>query len=638
MKMLRIWLRLDQLTRQINPSPITGRAALVLALVAAAGCGCNIEVFSRIANSNDAVVRQGERRVNFFISIDGIQPDLATTLSEHGQLSAPKGLGWLLVGSAVSRAAEPLVTPITAASHASTITCSPPSRHGIIANAYLKHGQIANGFSEEFATEPLWRAAMRQGQHVLSLGYVGTDGTSEARRADYGLAYPLDRLMAPPKTLTFTAGDLAVAGGWTAPESLGSMVGAREISFDVVLNPITHESRRIYVLVLGASGDRPVLYAADSKDLSLAPLAALQTDDPGSSFADIFFTEASPESTVLGTKRRVTLRASRGTTGQISLYVSRPSYNQAYPEAFRQKLDHLNLVWPDYGIKDAIIPVTALQWVESQAMIDRFLADVAVQMLPELAVDIVLFYQPLIDSLGHRSQSQLPRPFNPANADDVSKAFVSSFHIIDQNLSRMLVAAEASHGGLGNIFLMGDHGMDGIVKVVNVAHLLPKDHGAKVEVFSSGDLILIYPKAGTAAGTAELVAADLRQKLGETIYQGSPVLGFSAKRADFAASVPAADYRREWPYGEAVAAFAGVSGLWLRYLPLDANLLLEPTALGMHGKMVMATDSRTLFIAKGAHIPEQELGPINLVDAVPTFTKQLGITPPRDCVGKDLFN
>ena len=637
MKMIRMWLDLAHRLGRKRPTWVTYRTALVLVLVAAAGSGCNIEAFSRLSNSSDAVARQAARRINFFISIDGIQPDLATILNAHSSLLAPRGLGWLLSDSAVSRAAEPVVTPITAASHASTITCSPPSRHGIVANAYIKQGLVVSGFSEEFATEPLWRAAMRQGQHVLSLGYVGTDGTSEARRADYGLAYPLDRLMAPPTTLKLTAANLAVADGWTAPESLGSLAGAREISFDVVLNPSTHETRRVHVLVLGMTKNQPVLYAAASKDLNLAPLIPLQTDDPGGSFADLFFNEESPESTLRGAKRRVTLRASRGAAGEISLYVSRPSYNQAYPEAFRQKLDDLNLVWPDYGIKDATIPITTAQWVESQAMLDLFLAEVAAQMLPDLAVDIVLFYQPLIDSLGHRSQSLLPRPFNPANADDVSKAFVSSFQIIDQNLSRIIVAAEASHAGLGNVFLMGDHGMDGIVKAVNIARLLPQDHGEKVEVFGSGDLVLIYPKIGMTAGTAELVAAELRQKLGATMYQGAPVLGFSAKRADFAASVPAADYRREWPYGEAVAAFAGATGMWLRYLPLDPNLMVEPTALGMHGKMVRTTDSSTLFIAKGAHISRQELGPISLVDAVPTFTKQLGIDPPRDCVGKDLF-
>jgi len=106
-------------------------------------------------------------------------------------LLEPKGFSWLLKNSYYSDNAKSTVLTITAPSHVSTITCTPPSRHGIVGNSFLNHkGEYQSGFSKEFKPEPLWAAAKRQGLTVLSIAYVGSDGSSESRKVDWGIAYP----------------------------------------------------------------------------------------------------------------------------------------------------------------------------------------------------------------------------------------------------------------------------------------------------------------------------------------------------------------------------------------------------------------------------------------------------------------
>src|SRR5687767_7604025 len=96
-------------------------------------------------------------------------------MHDAGKLTAPRGLGWLLEQGLYSPKAFPIVTTLTAASHVGTITCTPPSRHGITANSFLKGGARVSGYTDDFTGEPLWKSASRQGRKTLALAYVGAD-------------------------------------------------------------------------------------------------------------------------------------------------------------------------------------------------------------------------------------------------------------------------------------------------------------------------------------------------------------------------------------------------------------------------------------------------------------------------------
>ena len=582
---------------------------------------------------------RGKKSTAYFVSIDGLQPQLLYTLIQEGHLQGERGFRWLLTDSMRSSKARPVMTSLTAASHASIITCTPPSRHGIVANGYLQDGKKVNGFDQEFTAEPLWRGAAAQGRRVLTLGYVGTDGTTISRQADYGLAYPLDSLMGRSQSLAWTRSELANANGWVLPAEFAPSAERetlKEAQFTVTLNPKTGETRTVDVLVRsGATPDNVHLYFATGKNLVTSQVAHLSPSQSLVQSVDLFFKEESLSSTLRGVKRRVIVSALPTDAGKIALYVSKASYNQAYPTSFRQELDDRNLVWPDYGIKEGQISLA--NWVEAQATVDRFLVDVANQMVPDNDIDVVLFYQPLIDALGHKMQARLPQAFSSKNSDEVTQAFVRAFTIVDDNLSRLVGAPK----DLGPVFVMGDHSMDAVRKVVNVAQFLPRGHEDKVEVFSSGDLLLVYPlfsnpDRNQALQTALAVGEELRAKLAETQFEGAPVLGFARKVTDYA-TAPGDDIEKEWQYGQAAWAFAGASGFWYQYQPLKPEPYLDPTALGMHGKSQMASDMATMFIAKGPGIPSVDIGDMSLLDAVPTFAAATHMAPPKDCVGKSLL-
>jgi hypothetical protein len=598
------------------------------------GAGVLLGALCHLGGSG-AAPGQAKGSTAFFITIDGLQPELAQKIEAAGRLNAPKGLGWLLRDSAVSREAKAIVTPITAASHMSIITCTPPSRHGVVSNLFLKDGQRVSGFAVDPATEPFWLAARRQGKTVLSLVYPGVDGATERRRADLGLGYPLEALLPAPMTLNWRLSSLAAAVGWALPKELKAQKGLKEASLDVVLNPETQETRKLFVLVAGIGTPNTELIVASTKNITKGSLGRLAVGDPGRRFLDLFFLEERPDSGLVGVKRRVMLRAYAPDAETIRLYVSRATYNQAYPESLRRRLDALDLVWPDDGIKDESIPLSPTEWVESKAITDRFISEVARVVVPETKPDIVLFYQPLIDSLGHEFASILPQPFDPKNADEVTQAFTTGFGIIDANLSSLLTTV----GEASPVMAMGDHGMDAVFKGVNVAALLGRGGVQDGIILSGGDLLLVYPKTrgvATDVEQAQAVGQRLRDKLRQTQYEGRQVLGFSAARRDYAAVVPDEDYRREWPYGEAVYALAAREGLVLQFKPASSELFVDAPRRGSHGKMVKA-DMTTMLIAKGKGIGRQDLGPLSLLDAVPTFSKLLGIRPPKDCIGKSLF-
>ncbi len=578
-----------------------------------------------------------ERQRGFFISIDGLQPDLLETLDQKGYLSAARGLGWLHRQGLVVDRATPAAT-LTAASHVSTVTCSVPSRHGIVANGFLRDGARVSGYDYPFTAEPLWRSAMRQGKKTLVLAYVGADAKTDNRTADYSLAYPSDSLTAPNQTLDWKLADLAVASGWTHSGG-GSDPAAdlREAVVTIKLNAKTTETRAVNVLI-DASATPPAFFFDADKDLTNGWLGELGGTLPKTATVDAFFVEADETSTLKGVKRRAYFRVLPADAGSVSLYVSRASYNNAHPASFRQQLDDANLVWPDYGVKSKKLSVA--ESAEALSMIEDHLTTVADRFVDLLAIDVVFYYNPLIDSLGHSHQAALPRPFDPTATDEITKAFVWAFQKVDRNLSRLLSKLNSRDA----IALMGDHGMDAIQKQVNLGKLLPADHVGKVEIVSSGAMTMIYPaQTGETspeerAQIADAVGAQLKATLEVTTNGGAAIGGKAFHRPDFAAPGTESDWTKEWQFGEALWVFTSGTGYWYTYAPLTEGIFLDPPALGMHGHDPATTPSmRTTLFLKGPGARRGHVAEGRLIDAAPTFSKMMGLTPPADCLGRPIF-
>jgi hypothetical protein len=572
------------------------------------------------------------RRKGYFVSIDGTNPAMLDTLLAKNILRSKFGYKWLhQQGAAVDRAMPGLIS-ITAPSHVSTITCTPPSRHGIVGNSFFVNGENVNGFGHEFKTEPLWISAKRDGKKVLALGYVGADGSTEKRTADFSLAYPSDSRIGPHQTVELDLAGLNQAQGWDTTGVDTTRALLKEAKVDIVLNPKTGETKSVELLVVTATDATGAkIYLDNDKNLTNGTFGVLNVADISKPIVDAFFIEEHVDSNLIGVKRRAFFRVVKAEGQKVSIYVSRPSYNNAQPASFRQKLDDANLVWPDYGLR--VSNLTPEEYIESQAMIDRFLTDVADRFMGELGIDILLFYQPLVDSVGHKLQSQLPLPFDPANTDDVTRTFVMAYKIIDANLSRIFSKADRRR----DVFaVMGDHGMDPVEKSVNFARFLPADHLDKVIVHTSGSLTLLYAKDDVAA--ARLVGAKAKEALQALRYEGREVLELAAENG--VGNVPAgtsADFTKEWQYGDAVWAFSTQSGFWFQYKPLDQDQFSDPSAKGMHGQSLKVANMATRLVIKAPGVtPRHRIAKGSLLDAVPTFAHLMGINAPADCVGRSL--
>ena len=65
------------------------------------------------------------------------------------------------------------------------------------------------------------------------------------------------------------------------------------------------------------------------------------------------------------------------------------------------------------------------------------------------------------------------------------------------------------------------------------------------------------------------------------------------------------------------------------------DILLPSSARGAHGHPLSLNTMATGFYFKSKKIlKSRKLDEFSLIDAVPTFTKSLGISPPKDCLGK----
>ena len=153
--------------------------------------------------------------------------------------------------------------------------------------------------------------------------------------------------------------------------------------------------------------------------------------------------------------------------------------------------------------------------------------------------------------------------------------------------------------------------------------------------------MLVYPKPdGTGTpedriAAARLVGAKARESLLAADFEGRAILELAAEQGvGNVASGTAADYKKEWQYGDAVWAFSTHSGFWFQYKPLDQVIYSAPAALGMHGQSLNIGNMATRMVFKAPGVRAVRVPTGSLLDAVPTFAHLMGMQKPADCVGK----
>ncbi len=557
-------------------------------------------------------------------------------MRQSGHLNIDSGLGLLTGKGAYSHQAIPALTTLTAPSHISTITCSSPIKHGIVANHYYENGRKVSGFEKAFKTEPFWQAALRARKRVLSLAYVGSNGTSPRRTVTDGLAYPDSKLIANHQVIELDWNELRPIDDHRKKlrqKDQGFRLERRLHTFEINLNPQTNEKRLIYLTVDKIAPDDFKLIVDDDQNLENGSFGKLYSDVTGHKIVDVFFTEQHRDSSLRGRLRRAWLRLLPSEQpNRLKVYVSKASYNNAYPPSFARFLEERKMVWPDYGIREPGLPL--MEKLAAQAMIDQFLAHVGELAQQENNYDLVLFYQPLIDSLGHSYQRDLPEPFQPDSQDQITRLFVKGFQIIDANLKKLISSRPAK----GVVAIVGDHGMDPSIKAVNLTAISDSDSQNHLIIEANGGLALIYPSKSASEGEALQATLSLKQKLDQLTYHDLPVISHFMMRQTYRENYDSEYYPefKQWPYGEAIAAISSGKGFWFKFDFSTDEILLDPPALGMHGQFHTIDTMTTGAFFYSPRIQRQNLGPIRLIDVIPSFAKLTGLPKPKDCQGKSL--
>ena len=552
----------------------------------------------------------------YFVSIDSLRGDHVDILSNAKVFSAPHGFKWLHDKGWRASKAWPVEITLTAPSHVSNITCSPPRAHGIVANSFMVNGQKENGFSYDIKSETMWEAAKRQGKKVLAVAYVGADGKTDRRRADVGIGYPSDSLVGKSQSLSWEVAALAPSAGWTGGDTIDA-VDRREASASMVINGQTGETQTLNFYFVSYDGKWRVILDTD-KDLTNGVVGSFDLAGPRLQTLDAFFVETQAASPIAGFKKRVRLTFLGFDGTKASVYASTATYNNAYPEEFRKILDDKNMVWVDPYISSSIAPQTATEYVQTTIALDNFLADVVVVAKSKYTFDAVLFYQPRLDEFSHKYAGELSVPLNPLGANDTERAFIVAFQAVDRNISRMVGVYDRRKDVVA---VMGDHGMEPIAKQVNVGPFI-REVDPTAAIVVSGALVLVYPTTGDVDMR---VGENLDRKLSALTLDGVPVHGMTHRKD----AVPA----DQWQYGEATWAFTSGKTFWYTN-SMAVDTFLTPPITGMHGHdFSVVPNMATTFMMKAPGVAHAVIPEMGMIDALPTFLAQIGMDPPANCEG-----
>ena len=564
----------------------------------------------------------------FFISLDALKPDHLKTLYLAGKLNAPQGLGWLYTQSFRAEETASVFSTLTASSHAATSTCSYPDVNGIIANKYMKDGKKMFGFSADNAAETLLETLKRQNRHIISVSYVGVDGTSPRRSADAGITYPDDKKTGSPQTVELNFAKLSRAEGWQVPEDLKKDLDqAKESSLVLTLNPESNEVRQIFVFLSKPTlpQEQWKMFFDSDKNLANGSLGEFTMQSASTKLVFLTFKERTKSSSMHNYKRRFYIRLAGKTASSATLYISRSGYNNAHPESYRRFLDDQDIVWPDLD-GDPLQNLSPLDFVTLASTLDDFFVSVAEATMKKYRYDVLLFYQPLLDSLGHEFQATLPTPFSVSGGDEVTKAYVEAYRHIDRNIDTLLRLSAPKD----IIALMGDHGMDSTYQTVNLASLENPEDAEKTTIIPNGGVAFLYANTSDqdSVKAADEAGERLFKKLHNTKYKDQTVV-MQGDRKSLATPKP-------WFFGDAAWAFFAAPGVTFTNKPDKKSVLSEPPVQGSHGFLNTLPSMQTTFMIHAPNVKAQAIPKSNLINAVPTFLNLLKLKAPRDCLGETL--
>lgn len=543
-----------------------------------------------------------------WVSLDGLKKsDLEAYLP---RISSPraKGVRYLLERGNWNPGLTMTNPTITYASHISTITCTPPGVHGIIANSQWNGKKMGGGFSTPYNAESFITRLKDAGLKVASYGYPGIDGEGDSRSSTLGGNYD------------GTVNDAAYFK--VAPGAEGNFEVPSRMTKDLKHN-VTYR------------------VSEDGKQITYTtPFGGSFTQTTGL-WQDVVFSD--PDDAASHKQRVLFLyKAKEGAEG--TLYVSPVGLSNAFPEEFAKKLDARGLVFSpakDYGLPGKM---GADAYVQAMTFNLRHFTDVAKLILDEEKPDAFFYYLEDLDTLGHQFAGQ-------PQYDDLRGQALSSLDIaLDELFSRVPDSA--------NVVVLGDHGMSAINYELNVNAILGKDILNKWQVSTSGGSVFLYGKEtelNSQPATQEpwfVQAVDRLQQatvpfdgnrkvFAKVVVKGTQeakdagldgesmpwVMAFAAPSIGIRKSIESSllmSMRQGFPIPEELRALYPV--------PMNSGRAVEPVPMGQHGHLASTPEMQTSLVMFGPQFDGIKANDISLnTGLVPQIADSLGWPRPSGC-------
>ena len=504
------------------------------------------------------------------MTFDGLGAD---ALARHSGLAAFDHLA----RSGATARVIPVNPTLTGPAHVSILTGADPQVHGIVSNRYHVAGtpieQTARGLEVEADVETLVQAARRQGKRVGVVPFPTMDASTPSRTADFGFVWTMS--LTPGRIVQLTRNDFKrewVPPTWTSrPQrrmSFSPIMRARiewsvsrtlREDVDVVAYDTTDDRRANYDLYVIETEEREL-------DVDARGWFAIAKENHGS-WSKLL--QATP-------------------TLDVKLYWGPISRTRAYPTAYRDLIDSEVGFWP--GAPEEQVDVDTATFAEQMERLTDFITRAQTLTIQRVPFDLLLAYQPAIDTAGHNflglDDGIMQRAF--AAADRAAAAVGGQ---LDTNRDALIVT--------------GDHGLVPVERTIHMNRLLADAGFApRWRAYATNAVAHLYRFDGpddsdalvnmlTASGHFELV-----EKKGATAHADS---------------------------GDIIATAHPSTAL----SPSDAApAVARPETHGQHGGLNTHRELHTVLFAAGFGVPRGDFGEVSQTKLARFVAGLLGIAPP----------
>ena len=591
------------------------------------------------------------RRV-VLISLDGLAAGQHRENLRNGVYTTREGLAAFEgVGYVVERAI-PVNPPLTSVSHTSMATGALPSVTGIVANRFHLPGtpilQGVSGFDAPLGAEPLWRALRRQGRRVGVLTFPGCDGTSPARTADFGMLY-VNTPSARAQTVSLDAAQFTAI---TLPAGWASHSPARRATMSVKLTGTGAPVGASFTLTaLDTTDDHVVDYdtlvVADDADLANGTPARART---GEWFPlPVRLPHPDGGTRLLGSW--CLLQTLSPDLSVVKLYRGAFFSTEAYPRAFRERLEERAGFWPGPGDERALERALASQdglqladFMEQTRRFSEFFNACARTAITSERFDLLMLYQPVVDEVQHVLLVTEPRhrAYSLGFAAIARGAVTEAYSLADRAVGELARSLDLSHDAL---VVVSDHGMAPAWETVHVNQLLQHAGLAQAEqgergwrvkassrivAFGSSGCVNLYvnlkgrePSGVVEPGEREAVIRAAAAALANAQVDGMDVVEAMYRREDLGPvglDSPNAGDLVVFMY----PGFMATSEIGPPGSPFHAPAEIA----GQHGYLNTHPEMAAVWLARGAGVPVRRLRKASLTEVAAFVAALAGVQSP----------